>query len=60
MDKRDVVLTKAEQHKIFNVARGFTKECEKQGLNVEDTKELTLEVMKATAECLLEDRKKKK
>jgi len=41
------------------VAKDFAGECEKQGLGEEETKELVLEVMRATAEVLREDREKK-
>ena len=53
------VLTKKEQAKIFSVAKGFATECENKGIDEETTKEMLLEVMRATAECLIEDREKK-
>ena len=52
-------LTRAEQTKIFSVAKGFATECEKKGIDEDTTKEMLVEVMRATAECLMEDRKKK-
>tara|TARA_R100000353_G_scaffold121264_2_gene86264 strand:+ start:3061 stop:3231 length:171 start_codon:yes stop_codon:yes gene_type:complete len=55
----DIKLTKAEQSKIFSVAKGFATECEKKGIDEDTTKEMLVEVMRATAECLMEDRQKK-
>ncbi len=56
MDKQ---LTRADQNKIMTIAKDFASECEAKGLGEDDTKELVLEVMRATAQTLLEDRDKK-
>ena len=52
-------LTKAEQKQIFDVAKGFATECEAKGIDEDTTKEMLIEVMRATADCLMEDRSKK-
>jgi hypothetical protein len=54
MDKQ---LTRADQMKIMEVAKDFATACEAKNLNEDDTKELVLEVMRATAQTLLEDKK---
>ena len=58
MDYKDIVLTKKDQLKIFNMAKGFAAECEKKGINAEDTEEMVVEVMRATASTIIEDRMK--
>jgi len=51
-------LTLKERKQIFDIAKGFTSECEKKGLDEDTTKEMLVEVMRATAQCLVEDREK--
>lgn len=53
-------LTIDERKQMLNIAKGFCEECKKKSINEDDTKEMLLEVMKATAEELIKDRKDKK
>ena len=59
MDHKDIVLTPKEQSQIFQVAKGFATACEENGINAEETEVMLVEVMRATAQELIEDRKKK-
>lgn len=55
-----VELTIDERKQMLGIAKGFCAECAKNKINTDDTKEMLLEVMKATAEELVKDRKNKK
>tara|TARA_R100000773_G_C4221170_1_gene120124 strand:- start:1784 stop:1957 length:174 start_codon:yes stop_codon:yes gene_type:complete len=55
----DIKLSLDERKKMFHIAKGFATECEKKKIDPETTKEMMVEVLRATAECLIEDREKK-
>tara|TARA_A100001391_G_scaffold191545_1_gene164985 strand:+ start:108 stop:278 length:171 start_codon:yes stop_codon:yes gene_type:complete len=55
----EIEFTECERKKMAQIARGFAIECKTKGIDAKVTKEMLTEVMKATADCLLEDREKK-
>ena len=49
-------LSIAERKQMMQIAKGFCSECEKKKISQEDTQEMLIEVLKATAEELIKDR----
>jgi len=50
-------LTMHERKRMLEIAKGFCTECEKKNINEKDTEEMLIEVLKATAEELIKERK---